>query len=192
MSNNRVLANKARRVDLTGKTFNRLTPIKYLDEDQKYLCRCSCGKTTKVRAAALKNGGTKSCGCLQRENASKSAKELHKAKRRSRGLPEDVPISSEDSLKRLDIKELTKVVFKRDQYTCCLCSCVGGQLQAHHIELWSENTDLRDDPSNLVTLCKDCHYMVHDFNWFGEPNRPLNILLRGYIAVMLEKINESV
>lgn len=192
MSAKRIAANKARRVDLTGQTFNRLTPIKYLDGESKYLCKCLCGNLTKVRAAALKNGGTKSCGCLQRERASLAALEKHKTKRRLRGLPENKPMSSEDALKRLSINNLVKDTFKRDSFSCCLCSQIGGELNAHHIELWSETPELREDPDNLITLCKSCHYMVHDFNWFGEPNRPLGIILKGYIGVMKEKINESV
>lgn len=30
-------------------------------------CRCECGDIAQVQAAQLKGGGTKSCGCLQRE-----------------------------------------------------------------------------------------------------------------------------
>ena len=65
-------------VDLTGMTFERLTVIKraedYINPNtgkriRRWLCKCCCAnKTTKeVIEYALKNGATKSCGCLQRE-----------------------------------------------------------------------------------------------------------------------------
>lgn len=30
----------------------------------QYLCRCECGKEIKVLGARLRNGNTKSCGCI--------------------------------------------------------------------------------------------------------------------------------
>ncbi len=65
--------------DITGRTFFRLTPIKYAgvaispkgtSRMAVWLCRCSCdGKEILVRAASLINGNTTSCGCLQRQIA---------------------------------------------------------------------------------------------------------------------------
>ena len=53
-----------------GDIYGRWTVIGEGGESRKYwLCQCSCeNKTTKeVRADGLKNGKSKSCGCLQRE-----------------------------------------------------------------------------------------------------------------------------
>lgn len=60
--------------DLTGQKFNRLTVIKR-GEDLickshnviRWLCQCDCGNITLVTTHGLKSGGTKSCGCLQKE-----------------------------------------------------------------------------------------------------------------------------
>lgn len=49
------------RNDLTGKTFNEWTAIKYVGKSE-YLCRCSCGKEQIVRAYSLITGRSKSCG----------------------------------------------------------------------------------------------------------------------------------
>jgi len=66
--------------NLTGQTFTRLTVIKeaepYINPNtgkkaKKYLCQCSCGNQTTVRASHLKNCSIKSCGCLRDETASK-------------------------------------------------------------------------------------------------------------------------
>lgn len=65
------------KIDLTGKTFTRLTVIGF-DRTEKannrsfvrWLVRCTCGKEFSLRAGALSSGNTKSCGCLHRERAS--------------------------------------------------------------------------------------------------------------------------
>jgi len=59
-------------VDLTGQKVGRLTVIKRKYPNNrggraKWLCRCECGKETVVVGADLRNGHTKSCGCLNRE-----------------------------------------------------------------------------------------------------------------------------
>lgn len=59
--------------DLSGQKFNRLTAIRIVEKRGKnyyYECVCDCGNTTLVRAGQLTSGGTKSCGCLQREKVS--------------------------------------------------------------------------------------------------------------------------
>ena len=61
--------------DLTGQVFGRLTVLKQAGHavepsGQKkllYLCECSCGNIVTVRANQLREGRTKSCGCLKRE-----------------------------------------------------------------------------------------------------------------------------
>ena len=51
-------------------------------------------------------------------------------------------------------------VFKRDDFTCCLCSKRGGNLEAHHIKSFSKFPDLRFDIDNGQTLCIPCHEKV--------------------------------
>ena len=49
----------------TGQKFGRLTLIEKLKHG--WLCICDCGKETKVLGYRLRNGSTKSCGCLRKE-----------------------------------------------------------------------------------------------------------------------------
>ena len=42
----------------------------------QWLCKCDCGNIVKVKTAALRNGNTKSCGCLQKEKASNNVKDM--------------------------------------------------------------------------------------------------------------------
>jgi len=58
--------------DLTGHIFNRLTVIKRIEnkwDNACWLTQCICGNFVEVTTTYLKNGHTKSCGCLQREYA---------------------------------------------------------------------------------------------------------------------------
>ena len=58
-------------IDLTGQRFGRLV-VKSRAENSKsgkarWNCVCDCGRETKVKGSLLKNGKTKSCGCLRKE-----------------------------------------------------------------------------------------------------------------------------
>ena len=52
-------------------------------------------------------------------------------------------------------------VYKRDFYTCRKCGGVGKNLNAHHIESWAENPDMKYDVDNGITLCQHCHISLH-------------------------------
>ena len=52
--------------DETGKTFGRLTVLRHVP-NAFCLCLCSCGQERTVSARSLRNGHTKSCGCLRKE-----------------------------------------------------------------------------------------------------------------------------
>lgn len=57
----------ARSEDLTGKKFNRLTVDSfagYGKRGKEWLCWCDCGDPCIIEGTSLKNGHTKSCGCL--------------------------------------------------------------------------------------------------------------------------------
>lgn len=74
-------------IDLSGKTFNRLTAhwpvgrgttgarsgtVKH--PEIQWLCTCSCGSMAIVIAGHLRHNKAKSCGCLQREGAAQRAR----------------------------------------------------------------------------------------------------------------------
>ena len=57
-------------IDLTGQRFGRLVVIERAEnkgEKVRWLCQCDCGNTVLVATNGLRNGGTKSCGCLHKE-----------------------------------------------------------------------------------------------------------------------------
>lgn len=58
-------------IDLTGQRFGRLVVLCRAEGKNGrsyWLCRCDCGKDCVVQGQLLRNGHTKSCGCLQTEN----------------------------------------------------------------------------------------------------------------------------
>ncbi len=56
--------------NLANKRFGRIVALKYVLIKQahgkrgRWLCVCDCGNFKKVDASSLRNGGTKSCGCM--------------------------------------------------------------------------------------------------------------------------------
>jgi hypothetical protein len=55
-----------------GERFGRLRIIRQSGVAKRhgrvYLCRCDCGRATKVRGDRLRDGTTRSCGCLYRDS----------------------------------------------------------------------------------------------------------------------------
>lgn len=66
-------------IDLTGKKFTRLTVLSRAANNGKAIawnCLCDCGSTKIAHGDNLKSGATKSCGCLQKELASRRSEVL--------------------------------------------------------------------------------------------------------------------
>lgn len=67
--------------DISGQKFGRLTALYRLHNYHKkgtyWLCICECGNFTEIWLPNLQRGASKSCGCLQREQATK-ANRTHK------------------------------------------------------------------------------------------------------------------
>lgn len=145
--------------ELVGQTFHRLTVISRIQEKskrRKWLCRCICGKEVVVTSNALTSGGTKSCGCLQREKAAIRMKQFGKAQRGEKhpfwkgGIKAAYPAD-------IWTAHFTTKIRKRDGYSCRICGVNRIGLDIHHID---ENKDNCNE-NNLITLCRKCHKNVH-------------------------------
>lgn len=68
--------------NITNVKFNKLLALERYTVDMSgscvWLCRCDCGKMTKVRASYLRYGKTKSCGCLKLMTNSAAARKALK------------------------------------------------------------------------------------------------------------------
>lgn len=66
-----------------------------------------------------------------------------------------------------EYKEWKAGVLRRDDFTCLMCGRRSGggngaiTLNAHHIKNWVNYPELRLDPNNGLTLCRNCHIEVH-------------------------------
>lgn len=73
-------ASETSKIDLTGRIFGRLTVLEDVGRTKRqqviWRCLCDCGNTVDVITASLRNGGTKSCGCLQKDRASEANKKV--------------------------------------------------------------------------------------------------------------------
>lgn len=68
-----------RTIDLTGMRFGRLVVTAKAPllsaKNTRWECRCDCGNTTIAQSGALRGGRNNSCGCLQRDTATKHGQE---------------------------------------------------------------------------------------------------------------------
>lgn len=64
--------------DISGQKFGRLTVLDKLHNHHKrntyWLCVCECGNLVEVQGSTLKNGRSKSCGCLLKDTNTKHGK----------------------------------------------------------------------------------------------------------------------
>lgn len=162
------------RVDLVGKRFGRLVVLSYSHTDKKFAhwdVLCDCGNTRVVRGSNLKRGRTKSCGCLHKEITSTRSKKMvgPLSSRWNHGLTDEERLDSRKHSRYIDWR---KAVYERDNYTCQKCGiCSSGSLNAHHIEGYANNPELRTELSNGATLCKDCHKDYHHLHGYNHATR---------------------
>ena len=100
----------AGRTNIIGERFGRLTVLSY-SGNSSYLCLCDCGNEVIVDTSNLKNGNTKSCGCLQKEKAS------------------EANLKSLIGLKFGKLTVIQRVENNRFGHVCYLCKCeCGGEI----------------------------------------------------------------
>ncbi len=61
----------------------------------------------------------------------------------------------------LEYKDWTKIVYKRDYYTCQDCGYKGKEIVAHHKKSFADYPKLRFKKENGITLCRKCHMSIH-------------------------------
>lgn len=143
------------RAQLVQQTFGKLlvSELSHIKNKKTFWkCVCECGNITIVSADKLKNGHTKSCGCLRKEllrkRLSGSSNHMWKG-----------GITSKNRLIRssAEYKHWRMEVFERDLWACRKCGKKGGILHAHHKFPFSKFPRLYFSISNGITLCKKCH-----------------------------------
>jgi hypothetical protein len=174
--------------NLLGKRFGRLLILKRVynekGKDTKWLCKCDCGNEITTSSTLLRDGRTKSCGCLRNEVSTKHCKDMF-----FRGMSTISHLVREIAR----YKEWRTAVFERDNYTCQGCFKKGGKLNADHIEPFSllllKNKILSSEQAakcenlwfldNGRTLCLQCHFKTETYG--AKSNKIiLNYLQQSY------------
>lgn len=81
--------------DLKGQRFGRLVvcrrepPKRGARNGVYWICKCDCGRGTKVLSSALLSGLTQSCGCLRREKSKENARNMIAVKNKRREMLTD-------------------------------------------------------------------------------------------------------
>jgi hypothetical protein len=136
---------------------------------------------TKKKLSLLMKGNKNALGCKRSEETrikmsevrkGKSGKPLSETHRRKlsealrgeKGSNWKGGIWSENERirKNIEIRLWREAVFARDNFTCQFCKTRGGiDLEAHHIQNFSQFPELRTSIENGITLCKNCHIKFH-------------------------------
>lgn len=127
----------------------------YEGNKQKLNYVCNCGNVAYISFAKFQSG--------QRCKVCKSTKITEKLSGANSPMYNHDK-STEERIRDRKYPEYQKWrrdVFSRDDYTCQCCGEVGRKLNAHHIESYSRNKDLRTDINNGITLCESCHKEYH-------------------------------
>jgi hypothetical protein len=73
-------------------------------------------------------------------------------------------VSENEKLRsRPEYRAILYSVLRRDRFTCQSCRGVGHKLEVHHIKEWRNYPELREDPNNMVTLCRPCHQQTDNY-----------------------------
>lgn len=100
-----------------GDVFNRLTVIDKTQNRTKsgaiiFKCKCVCGKETLVSSSNLKNGHTKSCGCIFLEENKKKIKKISELNlRKVKFIPNEIIIKKDYAL--IKIKKHNNFIFSK-------------------------------------------------------------------------------
>jgi hypothetical protein len=130
-------------VNLTGRRFGRLKvlgPSHVRNKDFQWFVVCDCGKEKTVSGKAMKQGLTRSCGCLQKERASAARKKASKTSLRTKGRFAATVLTRAATLEELPKK-----------YGCNVC----GEIKplAAMVVVRSR----KDGEYRLRPRCKECH-----------------------------------
>ena len=73
---------------------------------------------------------------------------------------------SGDCLRRsAEYRRFVESILERDHHTCKICGEEEKELHVHHLLPYASYKELRMDPGNVITICKDCHGMIHGRNF---------------------------
>ena len=148
-------------IDISGQRFGRLIAIKCVGRKNTFAiwkCQCTCGNEAVVRSSHLRSGNTQSCGCLQKETASKCATLNHGDWGISNSNYRGHNVSYSGAHARV-----RRLYGPASEYECDFCnepaedwSLIHGK--ATHEEWLRGNwRSFSTNPDHYIPLCNPCH-----------------------------------
>jgi len=144
--------------DITGQTFGKLTVIKRAGHNRSgammWLCECSCGGKKVINGVYLRNGHTRSCGCLNKFQPGlgnmRALISNYKAKAKARG--------HDWELTEKQFREITQ----KDCYYCGMRPNQIHRAKNHNGNYVYNGIDRVDNSKgytidNVVSCCKICN-----------------------------------
>jgi hypothetical protein len=127
-----------------------LLATKYINNSTNLKYKCECGNTACIKLYKLQRGDR--CGC----------KQFLTGKDANRYNPELSDYDRENGRSIEGYKEWRKQVYERDDHTCQCCGKRGVPINAHHLESYATNKEIRTSVDNGITLCQNsCHRAFH-------------------------------
>jgi hypothetical protein len=164
---------KYNRLTIIEKVYSQIhiSPITWKKRTiQMVHCACDCWNKIVTRVDYVRNWQSKSCGCLQKEKAQKSIKELHKKQLKEwnpnwKWWIKKFSRTIRDCDKYIDWRNK---VFQRDKYTCQISWINKWYLAVHHITNFNDIL-IRN---NIVTLeeANSCEELWNIDNWITISN----------------------
>ena len=157
------------KTDIVGMRFGRLLVLDDFKLEKRsgkwnrsYVkVHCDCGIEKYVMTAGLLGGYIQSCGCYKIDM---QEEKIRKPYRISKGLDPNLRI-----IPPIRIKRIKKELLQKDRFKCVLCGCKNttlNKLQLHHIIPVSIDITKENDWSNIITVCKHCHFnKCHAGSW---------------------------
>jgi hypothetical protein len=158
-------------LDLTGQKFGRLTVLeksKTINKRATWLCKCDCGNTKIIKAKYLRNGDTKSCGCLNKEKCIKMYKKAAIKNRKYHPTISAALVIWRDVYREMNFEDFYNLS-QQNCYYCCrppsnIINCEYPQEYTEEKKPLIYNGLDRIDNSkphskeNCVPCCKQCNY----------------------------------
>lgn len=166
----------AKNMDLTGVRFGRLIVLSKESDSlvrngrktKRWKCRCDCGNEIVTNERTLKDGRTKSCGCLQKERA------------RDANF-QDITFQKFGKLTAIKCLGKSKTTSGNDTYWLCKCEC-GNFAKTTITKLKSGHTrscgclKKRNESDNYIAKSKTRLYRI----WIGMKTRCFNVKAGNY------------
>lgn len=124
-----------------------------------WICKCDCGNEAIVESSKFNQGRILSCGCS-----------TNKAVCKTTGINNSKHSRRRDNFRKSpEYVAWRTAVFTRDRFRCIKCGGNHGGVNAHHLEDYASNPELRVSVDNGVTLCVACHKEFHNtYGWIEQ------------------------